>query len=106
MDVCLFNYFKEFSVVFERFLSLYYPDDKCSIPIGRPDSPASAARGQRKAYGAGISNASDHDHIPLPITPSVINRFGTPPRIIEESFFGGEISVTLKCAMFETSTAK
>lgn len=76
----LFHYFKEFSVVFRRFISLYYLDDKCSIPIGHPDTPASAVRRQKKAYGAGISNASDHNHIPLNITASVINRFGTPPR--------------------------
>ena len=102
----LFIYFKEFSVRFRKYVSMYYLDDKCSIPIGHPDAPASAVRRQRKAYGAGMSNASDHDHIPLHITPSVINRFGTPPRRVEDSFFGGEISVTLKCAVFEPSTAK
>ena len=49
--------------------------------------------------------ACDHDHIPLHITPSVINIFDTPPRRLEDGFFGGRTTVLLKDAVFEQSSA-
>ena len=102
----LFNYFKSFAVKYREYVSLSMLDDKCSIPIGYPDAPASCLRRQRRGYGAGECDAADHDHIQMHITPSVINMFGKPPRRVEDSFFGGEVAVILKCAIFEPSTAK
>ena len=82
----LFNYFKEFCVRHRDDICLYFLDDKCSIPIGSPNSPASTITRQRRCYGAGKSDACDHDHIQMHITPSVINKFGKPPKRIEDSF--------------------
>ena len=96
----LFIYFKEFAVKFRIHISLFFLDDKCSIPIGDYDSPVSVARRQRKTLGGKSSDACDHDHIPLHITPSVINIFDTPPRLLEDGFFRGKTTVFLKDAVF------
>ena len=59
----------------------------------------------REILGGKSSDACDHDHIPLHITPSVINIFDTPPRRLEDGFFGGKTTVLLKDAVFEPSSA-
>ena len=81
-------------------------DDKCSIPIGDYDSPVSAVQRQRKQLDPKTSDATDHDHISMHLTPSVINVFNKPPRNISDSFYGGVMQVVLKCAIFESSSAK
>ena len=89
-----------------EYVCMYNLDDKCSIPIGEPDAPASILTRQKKRFGTGKCDSSDHDHIKMHLTPSVINKFGKPPRRVEESFFGGEVNTILKCSIFEQSTAK
>ena len=84
---------------------LGFLDDKCSILIGDYSSPVSAVRRQKKGIDVGIQSASDHDHISVHITPSVINTFEETPRH-NESFYGGKVHVILKDSIFEPSTEK
>ena len=68
------------------YICMFNLDDKCLIPVGEPDAPVSVLRRQRRGFGAGSCDSSDHDHIKMHLTPSVINKFGKPPKRFEESF--------------------
>ena len=59
----------------------------------------------KQGIDVGIQSASDHDHISVHITPSVINTFEETPRH-NESFYGGKVHVILKDSIFEPPTAK
>lgn len=82
-------------------------DDKCTIPVGLLNTPIQAVQRQRptlqttnETYGA-----CDHDVAPQHIVPSVTIR-------IDESdggdqnidWYGGQVYVGLKCAIFEPSS--
>ena len=101
----LFNYFKQFCIKYRVHIMVRFLDDKCSIPIGDYASPVSAVRRQKRGINVGIQTATDHDHISVHIVPSVINIFEETPRH-NESFYGGQVHVVLKDAIFEPSTAK
>lgn len=102
-----FKYLKQMAQRFSSHATVFFLDDKASIPIGHPNTPVSATRRQRKVLGAGIGpkglTAADHDVIPMHLTPSVSVKLSPPED--EKSWYMGEAEVILKDAIFQPSNA-
>jgi hypothetical protein len=120
-----FVYQKEWAVLIQlmgmqdykltNFLEFVCMDDKCKIPVGAPGHPVSAggngtqrcfaprAAGDGKDYD---SHASDHDLSSVhKLVPSV-SLFASPDALTGDStFYDGDVTVTLKCAITQPSTA-
>lgn len=88
--------------------SVWQRDDKSSIPIGPHDAPAEAVRRQKKVLDIASSSTNllttDHDHVPQHIVPSVTVEIDTE-KDEPISFYSGKVHVSLKCAIYEPSTA-
>lgn len=102
-----FKYLKQMAQRLSSYATVFFLDDKASIPIGQPNTPVSATRRQRKVLGAGVGQrgltAADHDVIPMHLTPSVSVKLSPPED--EKSWYMGETEVILKDAIFQPSTA-
>ena len=88
--VILFKNFKDLCVLQREKVLTFFMDDKCFITIGDWDTPALTIRRQISSYGGGTSDAANHDHIPLHITPSVVLKVN-PPRSTSHYFYSGEL---------------
>ena len=79
-------------------------DDKAKIPIGEPGTPEAATFHNRRALSKSgiILEASDHNYHSVNITPLVILSCEIP-NSPQESFYSGQMYVSLKDSVFHGS---
>jgi hypothetical protein len=102
----LYRYLKEFVVLYKSTCKLFFLDDKSIVPVGEPGVPISTGvRGHNKVLVPMDTNltACDHDFHVSGLVPSVALACETPSAP-EESFFNGQVFVTVKDKVFAPST--
>ena len=100
-----FKYLREMAIQFKENCLLLSADDKAKVLVGEPNLAISTGtRGRRSITSSGITIAAlDHDvNQKASITPSVLLDIDIPG-CIEESFYRGQVTVTLKDSVFEAS---
>ncbi|PKY45874.1 hypothetical protein RhiirA4_518110 [Rhizophagus irregularis] len=101
----LFRYLREFSIQYRQYVCFISADDKHKVPIGE-GVPVSTGVRNRQSLAAQNSTlgAADHDFTKLSLTPSVIF-FVSIPKDISDGFYSGEVFVSFKDTVFESSSA-
>lgn len=88
---------------------IFEVDDKTTIPVGSPNTPVQATQRQKRALTLADESSSscDHDICPQHIIPSVSIRVDVNIHEANEKidWFGGQVFIGLKCAIFQPSTA-
>ena len=100
------KYLKCLACKLRSHATLISADDKCHIPIGEPGVPIATIYRCRKSIGHGeiINMASDHDtSAKTKLTPSVVLVIDIPDNI-DESFYCGQVTVTVKDSLFQQSS--
>ncbi len=101
----IFHYEREFAVKFSDITNFVCLLDKHRVKIGEPGFPVAAAeRGRRVIVRAGASfEVGDHDFTKFSMVPSVALVNDIPDNI-GESWYRGQVIVTLKEGAFEPSS--
>lgn len=114
MSICnteIHSFYIKFSLFFRLipYAIIFEVDDKTTIPVGLPNTPVQATQRQKKALTAAnaLSCTCDHDVCPQHIIPSVSIRVDINVHDKSEKidWFGGQVYIGLKDAIFEPSTA-
>ena len=102
----IFRYLKEFAAKFRNICSLVCLDDKHMLKVGEPDFPVAAVdRGKRVLVAKDTAlSVGDHDFTKVKIVPSVALVVEVP-EAVSDSFYNGQVVVTLKEAAFQPSSA-
>lgn len=102
-----FSLLKEMAVKWRDHSRMICLDDKAIVPVGEPNNPISTGvRPHNRSlalHGASLS-ALDHDFHVCGIVPSVLFHVKIPPDS-RDSFYDGEVHVTLKDKIFQPSSA-
>lgn len=101
-----FKYMRQMAIKFRHRSVLISADDKAKVCIGEPDMPVSTGvRGKKSLAPVNINlSALDHDQNQKgKLVPSVMLDI-TIPEEITQSFYQGQVSITLKDAVFQSST--
>jgi hypothetical protein len=106
---CMRNYWKHVAVSLPEHTVVVHLDDKHAVKVGEPGAPVAALdRGGRvlQVVAAGPQVALDHDFTRAKIVPSValVQHRALIPRAADESFYRGQVFVTLKDAVFQPSS--
>ena len=101
----IFRYKRELAVKFREVTMFACLDDKHRIKVGEPGFPVAAAeQGRRVLVRAGASfEVGDHDFMKFSIVPSVV-LMNDIPSVLEDSWYRGQVIVTLKEGAFEPSS--
>ena len=101
----IFRYKRELAVKFREVTTFACLDDKHRIKVGEPGFPVAAAeRGRRVLVRAGASfEVGDHDFTKFSMVPSV-TLINDIPCVLEDSWYCGQVIVTLKEVAFEPSS--
>ena len=101
----IFKYLREFAILFREHAAFVCQDDKHFVKVGEPGSPvAPVERGRQVVVAKDIAMAvSDHDFTKSKIIPSV-SLVLEIPEDISQSFYTGQVCVTLKEGIFEPSS--
>ena len=102
---CLFRYLREAAILHRDISTLVFLDDKHHIKVGEPGYPVAAVeRGKSDLVGKDVAlSVGDYDFTKFKLIPSV-SLICEVPSSIEESFYRGQITVSIKDATFEPST--
>lgn len=102
--VCVFRYLRQAAIKLRHVGTLIFVDDKHHIKIGEPGYPVAAVeRGKMVIVGKDVSFCvGDHDFTKFKMIPSVTCFARFLKRL--ESFYDGQIMVTLKEGAFEASS--
>ena len=102
----LFRYEKEMAVKYREYSNLIFLDDKHRCKVREPNHPVAAVeRGKSVIVTKGTTFAvADHDFTKCGLISSVIMQVEIP-KLINESFYRGNIYVGLKDPIFELSSA-
>ena len=104
--LCLFRYLKTMAVRWRDYAVLQCLDDKALIPVGEPGLPVSTGVRARH-HGLTVSGQQllslDHDYHVGGIIPSVCFIVNIPKNE-KDSFYNGEVHVTVKDKVFEASS--
>ena len=103
--MALFKYLRSFAVMYAEHADFFSEDDKHSIPVGEPGVPQSTLVRSRKVMSLEEHepNVADHDWHRVSLIPSVSLKVDIPPSI-NDSFYQGDILITLKNAVFQPSS--
>lgn len=95
---------RSWCVINKPFCHLVFMDDKSKVPVGEPGTPEAATSHNRRAFtNSNIKlEASDHNYHCVNITPSV-DLFCKIPDNAHDSFYSGQIYVSLKDSVFHGS---
>ena len=101
----LIRYQKEYAILFKEHCNFLSIDDKHKVKIGEPGFPVAAAeRGKRVIVSRNSTfEVGDHDFTGMGIIPSVCLLIDVPEKI-EDAFYHGRVSISLKDAVFEASS--
>ncbi len=101
----IFKYLREFAIQFGEHTAFVSQDDKHFVKVGEPGNPVAAVdRGRQVVVARDIAMAvSDHDFTKSKIIPSV-SLVSEIPEDINQSFYTGQVCVTLKEGIFEPSS--
>ena len=101
----LFRYQREFAVKFKSHTTFVCVDDKHRAKVGEPGFPVAAAeRGRRVIVGLDSSmEVGDHDFTHFSVIPSVSFVLDIP-EAVEESWYRGQVMVSVKESAFEPSS--
>ena len=101
----VFRYMREYSVKIHDYCIFVFLDDKHCAKIGEPEFPlATAERGRKVLLKNGVYyQVGNHDRTRLSIIPSVFLIIAIPDDITG-SWYDGQVAVTLKDAVFESSS--
>ena len=85
--------------------ALFFCDDKAKVPVGEPGVAVSTGvRGKKTiAPVRTVLGAADHDLTKSSLTPSVVLKCLIPGSI-EESFYRGQVTVTVNDSVFQASS--
>ena len=97
-----FKYLKEFCVSYRDHAALLSLDDKHSVSVGEPNTAVSSLDRGRTSSGMDVV-ALDHDFTKAKLTPSVALVIDIPD-YITESFYRGQVFVSVKDAIFSPSS--
>ena len=102
----LFRYQREYAIRLRDYCELVCVDDKHIVKIGEPGCPVAAAeQGRQVIVSKGTTfEVSDHDFTKFSIIPSVALIVNIP-EVIADSWYRGQVSISLKDAAFEPSSA-
>jgi hypothetical protein len=102
----LYKYAREYSIKFKDNVTFLSVDDKCKVDFGEPGQAIqTGVRGKKAIVPTGTSlSALDHDlQSKGSLTPSVCLKIDLPDDITG-SFYRGEVCVTYKDSVFESSS--
>ena len=101
----IFRYKRELAIKFREVATLACLDDKHRIKVGEPGFPVAAAERVRRVlvYAGAFFEIGDHDFTKFSLIPSValVNDI---PSALEDSWYRGQVIVTLKKGAFEPSS--
>lgn len=101
----LFRYEREFALKYRSECIFFCIDDKHRVKVGEPGFPVAAAERGRQVI-VSLSEtlvAGDHDFTKFSLIPSVVLNV-TIPEKLEESWYNGQVYISLKDAVFEASS--
>ena len=100
-----YKYLCEFAVKYRPHAAFFCEDDKHAVNIGEPDVPLATLLRNKKVMISREhqSEAADHDWHRFKLIPSVLHNV-TILQSINDSFYGGSVTVTLKDAILQKST--
>ncbi|GAQ92919.1 hypothetical protein KFL_012020010, partial [Klebsormidium nitens] len=106
---CMRDYWKHVAVLLPEHTVVVHLDDKHAVKVGEPGAPVVALdRGGRvlQDVAAGPQVALDHDFTRAKIVPSVtlVQHGPLIPTTADDSFYRGQVFVTLKDAVFQPSS--
>lgn len=101
----VFRYQKEFALQYKDHTTFVCMDDKHKVKVGEPGYPvATVERGKSVLVAMDKKfEVADHDFTKFSLTPSVCLLVDIP-NSIEETFYGGQVYVSLKENCFEPSS--
>eukprot|EP00117_Sycon_ciliatum_P002691 scpid45083/ scgid7803/ len=101
-----FRYLKEFAVMFRDVCTLVSLDDKHMLKVGEPNFPVAAVdRGKAVLVSKDVAFVvADHDFTKVKLVPSVALVVDIPESVCD-SFYRGQVIVSLKEAAFQPSSA-
>ncbi len=101
----LFRYEREYSVRMRDHCNFVCVDDKHRAKVGEPGYPVAAAERGRRVIVARNSTfeVGDHDFTKFSVVPSVALKVDVPEDV-SESWYRGDVVITLKDAAFEPSS--
>ena len=101
----IFRYEREYASQVREHARFLCIDDKHRAKVGEPGFPVAAAERGRKVIVAHDTSfeVGDHDFTKFSLIPSVVLRVDIPEDV-SESWYHGQVTITLKDAAFEPSS--
>ena len=101
----IFRYEREYASQVREHARFLCIDDKHRAKVGEPGFPVAAAERGRKVIVAHDTSfeVGDHDFTKFSLIPSVVLRVDIPEDV-SESWYRGQVTITLKDAAFEPSS--
>ena len=97
---CLFQYLREFAILYRNYICFISADDKHKVPIGEGIATSTGIRNKKSMVDANTTLvASNHDFTKLSLTLSIIF-FIDIPKTIKHSFYHGKVFVSYKDTLF------